>query len=145
MKFYVAIASAIAARNHCEERGLTELFNEWTEYMADIIHEHVPSGSGFDSGTGLNPDATSIGGNKPQRLVFNTSFHHMSEHGFYDGWTHHQVWVYPWFDGFSVRVTGRGRNSIKDLIADTFSLLGNVEVLSLHEWRKPHAQREVQS
>jgi hypothetical protein len=145
MKFYVAIASAIAARNHCNERGLFELAGEWLDYIQALVKAHAPSGSGFDNGTHLDVDNTQIGGNKPQRLVFDVPFHHMNEHGYYDGWTHHQVWVYPWFDGFSVRVTGRDRNSIKDFIADTFSLLGNVEVLSLHEWRKPHAQREVQS
>jgi hypothetical protein len=146
MKFYVAIASALAAKNHCVERRLDVLTDEWSEYIDALVKAHAPSGAGFDNGTHLNVDKTQIGGNKPQRLVFDVSFHHMSEHGYYTHWTHHEVWVYPWFDGFSVRVTGRDDNFVKDLIADTFSHLGNVEVMSMHEWRVPHAQRsEVQS
>jgi hypothetical protein len=143
MKFYVAIASAIAARNHCEERRLLELAREWDDYIDALVEAHAPNGAGFDNGTYLNVDKTQIGGNKPQRLVFDVSFRHMSEHGYYTHRTHHEVWVYPWFDGFTVRITGRDNNFIKDLIADTFSSLGNVEVMSMHGWR---AQRsEVQS
>src|SRR6185369_12291929 len=50
----------------------------------DAILQTAPSGSGFDSGTTLDDSST------PERLKFNTAFHHMSEHGFYTGWTHHQ-------------------------------------------------------
>ena len=145
MKFYVAVASAIAAGNHCNERGLLVLADEWYDYIYHIVKAHAPSGAGFDNGTHLNEDKTQIGGNKPQRLVFNTSFHHMNEHGMYTHWTHHEVWVYPWFDGFNVRITGRDDNSIKELIADTFHLIDATDVMSIGDYRAAQHAKQVQS
>lgn len=139
MKFFIAIASAIAAKNACEERGNFEMSREWDDYISDAIKLHAPSGSGFDRGTTLNTDASAIGGRKPQRLVFDTAFHHMTEHGMYDGWTEHQVWVYPWFDGFDIRITGRNRNDIKDYIGDVFHALSQNNVMTLADWRNSKA------
>jgi hypothetical protein len=52
--------------------------------------------------------------------VLETAFHHMTEYGYYDGWTEHTVRVYPEFDGFRMTISGRNRNDIKDYIYDTF-------------------------
>lgn len=131
MKFYVAIASALAAKNYCVERKHTALVHEWAAYIDDTVREHAPRGSGFNEGTHISALKSAIGGNKPQRLVFDTAFHHMAD-GYY---THHEVWVYPWFDGFNIRITGRDDNDIKELIHDAFNLLGNVEVMSLADYR----------
>lgn len=122
MKFYSAIASAMLARANCERSGNSEWFDRHTDRILDLVREHAPSGSGFDSGTSFSFDAS-----RPDRLVFFTSFHHMSEHGYYDGWSEHTVIVTPDFSGVNIRVTGRDRNDIKDYIGEVFHNLADVE------------------
>ena len=92
----------------CEKHWATV---EWIE------KQFLPTGSGFDCGSKLDRHES-----RPQRLVFNTAFHHMNEHGYYDGWSNHQVVVTPIFDGFDMRITGRNRNDIKDCIHECFHL-----------------------
>ena len=78
------------------------------------LMETAPSGSGFDNGTTVE-----LGRNGT--LLFNTSFHHMNDGGYYDGWTEHTVRVKPtlaW--SFDLTVSGRNRNDIKDYIAEVF-------------------------
>ena len=87
------------------------------EETATIIEECLPSGSGFDNGTRLNLDKSS-----DSKLVFETSFHHMNEHGYYK-WTEHTVTVRPSFNGRDIQVSGRNLclfNDIKDYIAECF-------------------------
>lgn len=113
--FYSALSSALVAFNNCVSRGSNAMAAQWSEYMARITKQHAPSGSGFDCGTTFcYSDSTA------DKLVFSTSFHHMDEHGAYDGWTEHSVIVTPSFSGIHVRVTGRDRNEIKDYIANAF-------------------------
>lgn len=110
------IASALQAQINCQKNGNQEWHDRHGETIEQLVSDHLPSGSGFDAGTTLADDS------KPNRLIFNTSFHHMTEHGMYDGWTEHQVIVTPCLVlGFSLRVTGRDRNDIKELIGDTFN------------------------
>lgn len=85
------------------------------DVVARIIRDLAPSGSGFDNGTILDNDKT-----RDNRLVFSTSFHHMNDVGMYDGWTKHEVIVYPTFYGYALRVTGRNRNNIKEHISEVF-------------------------
>lgn len=76
----------------------------------------LPSGSGIDRGTIIDRERS-----RPDRIVLVCSFHHMNEHGYYDGWTDHEVIVRPslaW--GFTLRVTGRDRNGIKDYLHDVY-------------------------
>lgn len=104
-----AIASRIAARANCTD--------EWYEKHSQAIDDLcklLPSGSGFDHGTQIDPVSTST------RVVLATAFHHMDDNGFYCGWSDHTVIVTPAFDGFDIRVTGRNVRDIKDFIADTF-------------------------
>lgn len=90
--------------------------------LDDYMRNQGPRGSGFDNGTTLDLDASHA-----TKLVFITSFHHMDEHGGYDGWTEHKVVATPAFYGFDTRVTGRDRNQIKEYIGDVFhTWLGNV-------------------
>lgn len=80
----------------------------------EFVKQHFPSGSGFNAGTQLR------GGNS-KRLTFTTAFHHMDDAGFYDGWTEHQVFIDAHLEyGFTVTVTGKNRNDIKNYIQDVF-------------------------
>lgn len=95
-----------------------------------LVSEHLPSGSGFDNGTRLSVGRCWITGSQPHpdRLVFLTDFHHMDEHGGYDGWTNHEVTIQPAWGGVSIRVNGRNRNDIKDLIHEAFQTALTAEV-----------------
>jgi hypothetical protein len=123
MKLYQELAQLVAARLHC-----IATLNPWSEkheaHIVALVSEYLPSGSGFDSGTTL--DLVLSTGNK---LVFNTSYHHMNDMGYYDGWTEHTVIVKPdlQFD-FVLRITGRDRNDIKDYIDEMFSYALNTEL-----------------
>ena len=93
-------------------RQITDLHSDITAF----VKEQFPSGSGFDAGTKFDLDTAT-----PNKLTFIADFHHMDENGFYDGWTEHKVIVTAdMAHGYSIRVTGRDRNNIKDYIADTF-------------------------
>ena len=137
---YSEIASAVAARRNCIqdlERLLHSVPNnnetitfrqDWIdkheERIESLVSEHMPSGSGFDSGTKLDLDASHA-----DKLVFTTSFHHMDEMGGYDGWTEHTVVVTPSFvGGFNMRISGRNRNDIKEYIGTEFHYALNQEV-----------------
>ena len=82
-----------------------------------LVKDFMPSGSGFDSGTKLDLDASHA-----DKLVFTTSYHHMDESGSYDGWTEHTVTVTPSLaHAFNIRISGRNRSDIKDYIHQAFS------------------------
>ncbi len=111
------IALSFNAYQTCKRTG-----NEWADRHEDTIEQIVkdifPSGSGFNSGVTFNFNLS-----KDDRLVFDTSFHHMDENGGYNGWTEHKVLVTPsLIFGFNIRVTGKNQNDIKDYIAQTFHI-----------------------
>ena len=114
---YVQIASAFQAALNCGESSNDVWFDRHVQTIEEICRNHAPHGSGFDSGTTFDFNAS-----KPERLVFNTSYHHMNEGGYYDGWTEHQVVVTPsLLFGYHLKVTGRNRNDIKDYIGGCFA------------------------
>lgn len=115
-RVYECIARAFIARKNCEENGTEEWFERHSDRIEQLVHTYLPSGSGFDLGTSIDWDAS-----RPDRLVFNTAFHHMDENGYYDGWTDYQVICRASLAfGFDLRITGRDRRDIKDYIHDAF-------------------------
>lgn len=119
---YQAIASISDAARRCVETG-----NSWQithEMRRDyLVSNLLPSGSGFDNGTSFDDVRSNA-----DRLIFNTSFHHMDENGTYDGWTQHTVTVKAdLVHGIIIRVTGRNRNAVKEYIAETFGQLLRLE------------------
>ena len=115
-KLYQRIASAVQAMANCKRTGNDEWFAKHEETIVRLVKEYLPSGSGFD-----NASAIYVAESSPNRLVFATSFHHMDQSGYYDGWTDHMIIVTPDLaSGFNLRVTGRDRNETKDYIADMF-------------------------
>ncbi len=119
MKVYQSIAMLLSAIENCH-RALWRSTNvEWQEKhtarVEALVKEYMPSGSGFDSGTTLDESST------PEKIVFNTSFHHMDDVGMYDGWTEHQVIVTPSLQfNFNLRITGRDKNETKDYMFEIF-------------------------
>jgi hypothetical protein len=113
------VAQEISARlsqiQNLLEAGNTSMMSHCGDKLRLLVKELMPSGWGFDMGTTLHVRST------PNKLVFVTEFHHMNDDGFYDGWTGHIVTVVPTFNGMKIHVSGRNRDSIKDVIAETFS------------------------
>ena len=115
---YSELASTVDAMHTCERKP--DQYGEWaakhSEQISKLVHEHMPSGSGFDCGTQMDCSASHA-----EKLVFTTSFHHMNDGGFYDGWTEHKVIVTPSLtEDFSLKITGRDRNDIKDYLHEVF-------------------------
>lgn len=114
MKLYAKLAAFISTVNRTKDLNFK---CQQKEQANRLIAEYLPSGRGFDSGTRLLWEEST-----ENKLVFDTSFHHMDENGYYDGWTHHKVIVTPsllW--SFDLKVTGKNSNSIHEYIGDTFT------------------------
>ena len=114
---YRAIAEKLQAIENCRKANNAKWEARHSDAIKELVETHMPSGSGFDNGTMLDMTAS-----KPEKLVFQTSFHHMHESGMYDGWTDHSVTVTPSLaSGFDMRIGGRDRNDIKNYIAECFA------------------------
>ena len=114
---YQAIATAIDAHANCVKSGNREWEQRWSERL-DAYDECLPSGAGFDSGSKIRREEWAF--NNAEVLI-NTSYHHMDEHGGYDGWTHHVVTIRANLaHGFDVDIDGDDRNDIKDYMAEVF-------------------------
>ena len=115
-RVYREIASKLQAIRNCEQSGNKEWKVKHADAIKRIVDNYLPTGSGFDNGTWFDFKRS-----EPDKLVFDTSFHHMDENGFYDGWTTHVVTVRPSLAfGFRLSISGRDRNDIKDYIAGEF-------------------------
>lgn len=114
---YAKLARLLLAIQNCERDGNTEWLARHTASLHDTVDAYMPRGSGFDSGTNVDVEASTKG-----RIVLHTSFHHMDEHGGYDGWSDYTVTVKPSLAfGFDVKVTGgRGRED-RDYVVETFA------------------------
>lgn len=95
----------------------SDLFDKHTSRIEELVSDHMPSGSGFDSGTKLDLDSSHA-----EKLVFTTSFHHMNDAGMYCGWTDHTITVTPsLLNRYHLRISGRNRNDIKEYMHEVFS------------------------
>ena len=113
MRPYQQISSLLAAIENCKRSNNQEWIGRHMDKLEQLLLETLPHGAGFDAGTTLDGRST------PERLIFNTSFHHINENGFYTGWTEHQVIITPSLQfGFNMRITGKDKNQIKEYIAD---------------------------
>jgi hypothetical protein len=124
------ISSAVEARLNCQKSGNTEWFEKHTMTITELCKSFLPSGSGFDSGTKIDLDKSHA-----EKLVFYTSFHHMNDTGYYDGWTEHTITVAPGFNSPNIRISGHNRNDVKELIHQTFNY-------ALTEWIDWNKERE---
>ena len=120
-KVYQAIARTLKAHQNCVMDGNGTWEERHKDRILALVRDHLPSGSGVNNGTHLNFDVST-----PEKLVFDVGFHHMSDGGYYTGWTQHKVVITPSLAfGFDIKVFGRDKNGIKDYLADTYhSALG---------------------
>lgn len=105
------------------------------DHFTDLLRQcenFLPSGSGFD-------DGTSIVSASWDKIVLQTSYHHMSEHGVYTEWTGHKIIVTPSFmpEHVNIAIGGRNVNDIKNYIDQTvYVSLCQKVVLTFHA--NPH-------
>ena len=112
MKTYQRIAVLL----DCLERARNEEWRDRYEASLKSIMATAPSGSGVDCGTKLMEQST------PEKLIFGFEFHHMNEQGYYTCWTEHQAIITPsMIFGFSLKITGRNKNDIKDYLGELFN------------------------
>jgi hypothetical protein len=123
---YQRLASLVIQHRNCIKTDNTEWKDRSEDEILKLVKRYMPSGSGFDCGTKifLSQEAPAT-----DRLVFETSFHHMNENGFYDGWTEHTVTVHPSLAfKIEIKISGRNRNEIKDLIHESFDCALRTEI-----------------
>ena len=89
-----------------------ETYNRY-EKTVNEFENNLPEGSGI-CGTKIIKATNKI-------IEIKTSYHHMDEHGFYDGWTEHKIKIVPTFSGEDIKISGRNRNDIKDYLHEIFS------------------------
>lgn len=110
------LAAWIAETAEWSERAENNPNAQWSDIASarlDQLVDMLPSGSGIDNGTELiSADAT--------KIVLSAGFHHMSEHGYYDGWTEHRITIRPTFSGLDVTISGRNRNDIKEYLHEVY-------------------------
>lgn len=122
MKLYQSIATKLAAIENCRASNNVEWLQRWKDALTDIMRERMPSGSGIDCGTKLHEAST------PDCLRLVVEFHHMDACGGYCGWTSHVITVRPSLaHGFTLAVSGRDRNGIKDYLCDVYNVALNEE------------------
>ncbi len=111
------IRSLLVADQVTEAREAEVTLIQW-------MKSNAPSGSGIDCGTKINFDASG-----DTKVVLTTEFHHMNDGGYYDGWTQHTITAVASLRfGFTLKVGGRDRNSIKEYLGDLYHEWLNQEV-----------------
>ena len=120
-KLYQELAAIIQARLNCIASHNTDWEIRHSNKLQELCENFLPHGSGFDSGTAIDLDNSKV-----NRIILNTSFHHMDEYGGYDGWTEHQVIITPsLISGFDLRITGRDRDGWKEYAYQEFDYILN--------------------
>lgn len=109
-------AMTIEALKNCIESGNTAWTAKHMDTLSFIEKQYLPHGSGIDSGCTIDTSKSSA-----NKIILETSFHHMDENGYYDGWTNHNIIITPAFTGIDIRITGQNKNDIKDYLADVFN------------------------
>ena len=127
---YQELATLISAVQRCRSSGRNQWAERHEESLSQLVNNYLPSGSGVDNGTKLDLEASG-----PEKLVFTMGYHHMNDNGYYTGWTHHTVVVRPSLQtGFTLRISGRDKNGIKDYLRDLYH-----HALSCQVWQTEDA------
>ena len=122
------IVEAIASRLQAWENCQYPWRRIHTEKIEELVKEFLPSGAGCDNGTQFDFCKST-----PERLILYVDFHHMSEGGMYDGWTHHTIVVRPSFVyKVDIQIGGKDRNGVKEYLDDTMRIALTQEI----EWEQ---------
>lgn len=101
-----SIDNAVEQLQHSIKSGNKDHEEIWEDKIL-WLKDKLPSGSGFDSDTTINIDKS-----KKNKIVLETSFHHMDENGMYCGWSHHAITVTPDFlSDFDMKISSKDERS----------------------------------
>lgn len=115
MPLYKAIVTAIAALANCRKAGAVEWEERWEARIKDL-------GATLPSGSGLDTPRIDFDASNDNKIVFNTSYHHMNENGFYTHWTDHKITVVPsLMHDFDLKIGGRDHNEVKEYLHEVFA------------------------
>lgn len=78
MKVYRRLANLVVAIRNCEKSNNREWYEKHSETVKKIVEKYLPSGSGFNSGTTLLLDCSSM-----NKLMFESRYEPMNENGYY--------------------------------------------------------------
>lgn len=141
---YQQFATSFTAYQNCikDENNDSPWEHIWECVINDMTRYHMPRGSGFDGGVDL-----SLRESKEDKLVFYTSYHHMDEHGSYDGWSDWRVTVTPSLQfGYKIRavvINGRRVKSWdRDYIVECLDLSLS-EMVDMGEYTLKHKENYV--
>tara|TARA_R110001632_G_scaffold70752_1_gene164620 strand:- start:10615 stop:10995 length:381 start_codon:yes stop_codon:yes gene_type:complete len=109
------IASTVQAMSNCIAVK-NKVWEDLHRDKLDNLKEQLPSGSGIDSGCEIDLNNTTN-----EKVIIKTSFHHMDEHGGYDGWTEHKITIRPQFNGIDIKISGKDKNGVKEYLAELFN------------------------
>ncbi len=109
------LAELVQARANCEKSGNTEWHARHSGEIMRVTREHLPHGSGVDSGCVVMMEESAA-----NKLIIHVPFHCMDANGCYDGWRDYRVTVRPTWDGITVAVRGQDYNGLKDYLGDLF-------------------------
>ena len=120
LPLFVELARQLKRYHRVRKANNLDLAARVNSEIDSLAFNCLPSGSGLDNGCTLDLERS----DGKSRVVINTSFHHMDDHGYYCGWTDHRVIVKAdlAFD-FELQITGRNYRDIKDMLADYFDSL----------------------
>lgn len=125
MKVYQKLANLVHAVANTINSGNKQWQDRHEDAIAKVM-QTAPSGSGIDSGTKFEVDEQmtiqkDFKVKARETLSFFVEFHHMDQHGCYDGWTQHTITVRPsLLFGFTLTISGRDRNAIKDYLHEVY-------------------------
>lgn len=90
-----------------------------------LIREHLPSGSGIDTGVHINLSTHQT----PNHITLTFGYHHMNEHGYYTHWTYHKAIITAsLIHDFDLRITGKDKLGLKDYLYDVFAFALRQEI-----------------
>lgn len=109
-KLYKELSSLVQARKTCIESSNNEWAVKHGTTIARLVSNHLPSEWKID-----------VNSSHADKLVFEGSYHHMNDVGYWDGYTDHTIVLTPsLLSDFNLRISGRNRNEIKEYIHDIF-------------------------
>lgn len=120
------LASCQESLQNCHKSGNREWETKWRARLAQL-RDLLPSGSGVDNGTTIVEIS-------PERIKLACGFHHMTDNGVYDRWTHHSIRVVPSWNGIRfTSVSGEDYREIKEYLIQLYEVALNSYVT----WDEP--------
>lgn len=135
------IAARIVAIRNCASSGNVEWERKHGDVIKHIEREHLPSGSGFDSGCTVDVDRSFPAGKVMPFIEIDAPYHAMNEHGYYIGWVDLRIRVRPVFDGIDLRITAQHDFPPEDEY-DTEGLVEYAEELFMQVLTEPYEEVE---